>query len=78
MTFQELVGNRIAELRKQKHLSQQDLANDANIERPHLSIIESGKKNISLSTLQRITMALGVSSKEFFGSSEFEGWYEGT
>ena len=66
MKLQEFVGKRIAELRKEKNRSQQDLANDANIERTHLTIIESGKKNISLTTLDRIIEALGENIDSFF------------
>lgn len=66
MKLQEFVGKRIAELRKEKNRSQQDLANDANIERTHLTIIESGKKNISLSTLERIMIAMDITKEEFF------------
>lgn len=66
MKLQEKVGKRIMQLRKIKKLSQQDLASEANIERSHLTVIESGKKNISLSTLERILEALGTGPKEFF------------
>lgn len=68
MNLQEFVGKRIAELRKAKNQSQQDLANEANIERSHLTIIETGKKNISLSTLEKIMNALDISKEEFFRS----------
>lgn len=66
MKLQEKVGKRIMQLRKTKKLSQQDLASEANIERSHLTVIESGKKNISLSTLERILEALATKPKEFF------------
>lgn len=71
MKLQEKVGKRIMQLRKEKKFSQQDLASEANIERSHLTVIESGKKNISLTTLQRIMEALEVSPKEFFHTNEF-------
>lgn len=73
MKLQEKVGKRIMQLRKIKKLSQQDLASEANIERSHLTVIESGKKNISLSTLERILEALGIGPKEFFDTNEFNG-----
>lgn len=71
MKLQEKVGKRIMQLRKIKKLSQQDLASEANIERSHLTVIESGKKNISLSTLERILEALEKGPKEFFDTNEF-------
>lgn len=71
MDINELVGNRIAYLRKKNDLSQQKFANEADIERSYLTHVEKGRKNISLNTLKKITSALNVSLKEFFDSKEF-------
>lgn len=70
MKLQEFVGKRIAELRKQKNQSQQDLANEANIERSRLTVIESGNANISISTLERIIEALGENIHSFFKQND--------
>jgi transcriptional regulator with XRE-family HTH domain len=70
--FQEKVGARITELRKEKKLSQQKLAIDANIERTHLTHIEKGRKNISLSTLERVIKALETSIHNFFNTKDFK------
>lgn len=72
MTFQEKVGARIYALRKEKNLSQQKLAFDASIERSHLTHIEKGTKNISLSTLERIIKALETSIADFFITEDFK------
>lgn len=53
------VGRRIAELRKQKGLTQQDIAERTGIQRNHISRIESGKYSVGLDTLQSIAEALG-------------------
>lgn len=66
MKLQEFVGKRITELRKEKRYSQQDLADEASIERSRLTVIESGKVNISLSTLEKILDALKISVEDFF------------
>lgn len=66
-----MIGLRIAQLRKEKNLSQQKLADEADIERTFLTHIENGRKNISVGTIQKITNALGVSIQEFFTSKEF-------
>ena len=66
------VGERIAQLRISKKLSQQKFSYEADMERTYLSHIEKGRKNISLSTLEKITNALGVSVKEFFDNKEFK------
>lgn len=71
MNFQEKVGIRITELRKESNLSQQKLAYEANIERTHLTHIEKGRKNISLTTLEKIISALNVTPSEFFNSTIF-------
>jgi transcriptional regulator with XRE-family HTH domain len=72
MTLQEKVGQRICELRKEKNLSQQKLAFDANIERSHLTHIEKGEKNISLSTLDKIIKALDIDVLHFFNALDFK------
>ena len=71
MTIQERIGNRITQLRKEKKLSQQKFAYEADIERSFLTHIEKGRKNISVGTLERIFNALDISFKEFFDSKEF-------
>lgn len=66
------VGKRISQLRKAKNLSQEKFSYEADIERTYLTHIENGRKNISLSTLEKITAALSVSIKDFFDSKEFK------
>lgn len=62
----EDVGNRIRYLRKQRGISQEKLALIAGIDRTYLAGIESGKRNATIISLEKITNALGVSMKEFF------------
>lgn len=66
MDIKIAIGERIAELRKAKNLSQQQFAYEAEIERSYLSHLEKGRKNISVDMLMKITTALNVSVKEFF------------
>lgn len=66
------VGERITFLRKKKELSQQQFSYEADMERTYLSHIEKGRKNISLSTLEKILAALEISPKDFFDSKEFK------
>jgi DNA-binding XRE family transcriptional regulator len=65
------VGERIAQLRVAQKLSQQKFSYEADMERTYLAHIEKGRKNISISTLEKITGALGISIKEFFDTKEF-------
>ncbi len=71
MELQEKIGVRITQLRKEKNLSQQRFANEADIERTFLTHIEKGRKNISLATLQRILQGLEITIKDFFDSEIF-------
>lgn len=69
MNIKQKIGTRIRELRKDR--SQEDIANTAEMERSFMTHIESGRRNISVETLQRILTALNISFKEFFDSKEF-------
>jgi len=71
MELQEKIGERITQLRKAKKLSQQKFAYVADMERTYLTHIEKGRKNISVTTLQKVLTALEVSAKEFFDSQIF-------
>jgi len=71
MDLKEKIGKRITELRKDKKLSQQKFAYEADIERSFLTHIEKGRKNISMGTLERILTALEISVNEFFDSEIF-------
>lgn len=53
------IGQRIAEIRKEKGLTQQDLADRTGIQRNHISRIEQGRYSVGFDTLQLIAEALG-------------------
>lgn len=57
----------IAEIRKNKKMTQQDLAKKAGISRVTLSLLETGKqKGTSTKTILAIAKALGVSVDALF------------
>lgn len=60
------VGNRVKYLRKQIGLSQEKFALKADIDRTYLAGIESGKRNVTIASLEKIVNALEVSMKEFW------------
>ena len=60
------LGRRIAFLRKEKGLSQIDLAADAMVAKSYLSELELGKRNASVLVLSRIAAALGTTLEELF------------
>lgn len=58
------VGERIRSLRKQKGLTQEDLAALTKIEARSIVDIEAGKRNPTLKTLTKIANALNLSSSK--------------
>lgn len=59
------LGERIEYLRKQKRLTQEELAEKAGLHRAYFWDIEQGR-NISVKTAARIAHALGVTLSELF------------
>lgn len=60
----ELLGKRIKEVRGRKHLSQEELSYRADVTPQYISIVETGKKKVSLQVLVDIANGLGVSVDE--------------
>lgn len=56
----KIVGDVIAELRREKGISQEVLSGLADIGRTHLSAIERGERKPTLETLYRISCALDI------------------
>lgn len=61
------VGTNIRTLRKKARLSQQVIADRAEIDRAYLSAIETGQQNTSIAVLEGIAGALGTSIPFLFG-----------
>lgn len=55
------IGENIKRYRKENHLTQQELATKVNMSRSHIASIEIGKYTPSLSTVEVIAQAMGVS-----------------
>lgn len=66
MNEKELVGKRIQELRKSAKLSQEEIAERADISPNYLSRIERGKENPTLDMLIKLSRALDVEMWEIF------------
>lgn len=52
--------------RKINNLSQEQLAEKANLDRTYISGIERGRRNITLDSLDKIIVALEIDKKTFF------------
>ena len=59
-------GQRVQELRKERKLSQEQLAELAGVHRTYVGMIERAEKNITLCNIERIAKALKVEIKELF------------
>ncbi len=58
------IGNKIREIRQSKGLSQEQLAEIAEVHRTYVGMIERAEKNITLVSLEKIAKALGVETKD--------------
>lgn len=64
--FLAALGARIKELRLKKELTQNELAILCNFEKASMSRIESGRTNVTILTLKKISKALDTDLFEFF------------
>jgi len=60
MDTRELLGKRVRELRKKKRMTQEQLAEKANVDVKFLGNIERGRENPTFATLEKLAGALGV------------------
>ena len=64
--IKEKVGQRIKELRTKLGLSQEEFAFRCELDRTYITSLERGKRNISLTNLEKIANAFNMSLSEFF------------
>lgn len=64
--IKEKIGKRIAELRKEAGLTQEQLAVKTNLDRTFIGYIEKGNRSPSVETSNKIARALGVKIDEIF------------
>jgi len=62
----KLIGKRILKIRKEKKMSQKDVAFRIGMETSNFSVIETGKSNPQVLTYARIAAALDVNLSLFF------------
>lgn len=63
----ETLGKRIAYYRKERQLTQAELASIVGMEHNHLSCIEAGRKYPRVNLIARLAASLGVSIEELVG-----------
>lgn len=57
-------GRKVREERLKKQLSQEQLAELADVHRTYIGMIERGEKNITLENIEKISSALGLKIKD--------------
>lgn len=60
-----ILGNRIRFIRKSQHLSQEELAFKAGIDRSYIGGIERGERNVSFLTLVKLAQCLNCKITDF-------------
>jgi transcriptional regulator with XRE-family HTH domain len=59
-------GKKIKSLRLEKGLSQEQLAHKANLDRTYIPSIEKGERNVSITVIEKLAIALSVTVKDLF------------
>jgi transcriptional regulator with XRE-family HTH domain len=70
--IKKIIGSRIAEIRKKKGMTQDQLAEKMEISPKYLSSIERGKENPTLNTLINLAQCLGVDLGVIFSFPQIE------
>lgn len=60
------IGRKVKELRQERELSQEKLAEYVNMSREHISCIERGKKLPTVETLYHLANYFEIDIKDFF------------
>ena len=60
----QILADNIRAFRQARNLSQEELADMCNLHRTYVGSVERGERNVTLSTLEAFSAALGVSVPE--------------
>jgi predicted transcriptional regulator len=71
MNIKEKFGQKVKLLREEKQISIEHLANISNVDRNYISDIEKGKRNISITIMEKIIIALDHDFTTFFNEDKF-------
>ena len=66
MDIKKTFGERVKKLRNEKEWSQEKLALTADLDRTYIPGIEKGDRNVSITVIQKIAIALNVEIIELF------------
>lgn len=68
--LQIVVGRNIRRLRRERGLSQEDLADEIGVHRTYMGGVERGERNLTLRSLERLAERLGVSPLSLLEDSD--------
>jgi len=68
MNIKEKIGKRIKELRTQAGLTQMELAWKSTLDRTYINSVENGRRNISITNIEKIANALNINISALFES----------
>ena len=68
MNIKEKVGKKIKELRTEAGLTQMELAGRASLDRTYINSVEKGRRNISITNIEKIANALNINISALFES----------
>jgi XRE family transcriptional regulator, regulator of sulfur utilization len=64
----KIIGKRIRNYRKEKGMSQEELAHKANLHTTYIGQLERGEKNATLESVEKVANALEISLEDLFRS----------
>ena len=68
--FLRLLGERIRQLRRERHLSQEQLADAADLVQHYISQVEQGERNLSVTALRAIANGMGLTLAQMLDGLE--------
>lgn len=72
MNIKEKFGQKVKTLREEKSMSIEHLANISDVDRNYISDIEKGKRNVSITIMEKIITALESDFLGFFTDKIFK------
>lgn len=66
----KILAKNIRSYRREKNLSQEELADICNLHRTYVGAVERGERNVTLSTLEAFSNALGISVPKLLTTAE--------
>lgn len=64
--FKTALGENLRKIRTEKGLTQEYISLESGISRSHIAMIEAGKRDVTISTLFKISRALNVTINKIF------------